>query len=171
MLRSVKAVMKMLTKALMLCLLISLIKSGDASLLDWIWGGADENAAHTQKIGDIPIVKVPFEITTEDEKFLEEAKNYTSMKLSDLDDCQHLVGNGEYIKFVIVITDIMAIFIRLKQYDFLQVVIKIRNSCSDLTEEELAKMSVDLLNCQSALEGRHFPCTSSMVSSQFKLTG
>jgi hypothetical protein len=117
--RSVKAVMKMLTKALMLCLLISLIRSGDASLLDWIWGGAEENAAPTQKIDDIPIVKVPFEITTEDEKFLEEAKNYMSKKLSDLDDCQH------------------------------RVVIKIRNTCSDLTEEELAKMSVDLLNCQS----------------------
>ncbi|PNF32494.1 hypothetical protein B7P43_G03867 [Cryptotermes secundus] len=45
----------------------------------------------------------------------------------------------------------------------LQVVMNIRNSCSDLTEEELAKMSVNLLNCQSAVEGRkHFPCTSSM---------
>jgi hypothetical protein len=54
----------------------------------------------------------------------------------------------------------------------LQVVMKIHNSCSDLTEEELAKMSVNLLNCQSAVEGRqHFPCTNSMVScSQFKLT-
>jgi hypothetical protein len=51
--------------------------------------------------------------------------------------------------------------------DSLQIVMKIRNSCSDLTEEELAKMSVNLLNCQSAVEGRQqFPCTNSMVSSK-----
>jgi uncharacterized protein YejL (UPF0352 family) len=47
----------------------------------------------------------------------------------------------------------------------LQVVMNIHKTCSDLTEEELAKMSVNLLNCQSAVEGRqHFPCTTRMVS-------
>lgn len=58
----------------------------------------------------------------------------------------------------------------LKQFmESLQIVMKIRNSCSDMTEEELAKMSVNLLNCQSAVEGRkQFPCTKSMVS--FKLS-
>ncbi|KAJ9599165.1 hypothetical protein L9F63_010342 [Diploptera punctata] len=40
---------------------------------------------------------------------------------------------------------------------------QIRNSCADMTEEDLAKMSVNLLNCQSAVEGRQqFPCTKEM---------
>jgi hypothetical protein len=85
--RSVHAVMKMFAKALMLYLFISLIRSGDASVLDWFWGGAGPNL----KTGDVPNVKVPFEITIEDEKFLQEARKYTSFKLSDLDDCQHRV--------------------------------------------------------------------------------
>jgi len=41
---------------------------------------------------------------------------------------------------------------------------QIHDSCSGMTEDELAKMSVNLLNCQSAAEGRkQFPCTSKMV--------
>jgi hypothetical protein len=77
--------MKMFAKALILYLFISLIRSGDASVLDWFWGGAGPN----RKTGDVPIVKVPFEITIEDEKFLQVARKYTSFKLSDLGDCQH----------------------------------------------------------------------------------
>jgi hypothetical protein len=118
----------MITKAFMLFLFILLLISGDASILDWFWGGAQENAGPRIKIGDVPIAKVPFEINTEGEKFLQAAKKYTSLKLSDLDDCQH------------------------------RVVLNIHKTCSDLREEELAKMSVNLLNCQSAVEGRqHFP--------------
>ncbi|KAJ4426506.1 hypothetical protein ANN_27320, partial [Periplaneta americana] len=114
-------------------LLILEVPSADSSFLDWFWGGDRENVDMKPKIGDVPNVKVPFEVTTEDVKFLEEAKKYTSLKLSDLDSCQH------------------------------QIVMKIRNSCVDMTEEELAKLSVNLLNCQSAVEGRQqFPCTSSM---------
>ncbi|PNF16473.1 Protein brambleberry [Cryptotermes secundus] len=87
------------------------------------------------RLGYLAIVEVPFEISTEDERFLQEAKKYeyTSLKMSDLDDCQH------------------------------RVVVNIHKRCSDLTEEELAKMSVNLLNCQSAVEGtQHFPCTTRM---------
>ncbi|XP_069690201.1 protein brambleberry-like [Periplaneta americana] len=114
-------------------LLILEVPIADSSFLDWFWGGDRENVDMKPKIGDVPNVKVPFEVTTEDVKFLEEAKKYTSLKLSDLDSCQH------------------------------QIVMKIRNSCVDMTEEELAKLSVNLLNCQSAVEGRQqFPCTSSM---------
>ena len=46
----------------------------------------------------------------------------------------------------------------------LQVIHALRKSCSEMSEEELAKMSVQLLNCQSEAEGRKvFPCTSDMV--------
>jgi hypothetical protein len=107
--------MNMSTIASMFLLVILLIGSGNAWLVDWIWGGSNENAVPTPKIGDIPIVKVPFEITTEDEEFLREAKNYTSLKLADLDDCQHHVSN-EFVKFINAITDIMTIFMKLKQY-------------------------------------------------------
>jgi len=48
------------------------------------------------------------------------------------------------------------------------VVLKIKTSCSSMTEEELAKMAVNLLNCQSAVDGRKiFPCAETMVSLLF----
>jgi hypothetical protein len=109
----------MITKGLVLCLCLLLVRSGDASVLDWFWGGARENADPRLKTGDVPIVKVPFEISIEDEKFLQEARKYTSLKLSDLDDCQHRVSKkNSLLRFVKVVTDIMAISIRLKQYEF-----------------------------------------------------
>jgi hypothetical protein len=92
--RSKHSEMNRSSKALVLCLLILLIGSGDASVLDWIWGGSQENAGPRPKIGDVAMVKVPFEVTYEDEKFLQEAKKYTSLKLSDLDDCQHRVSKN-----------------------------------------------------------------------------
>jgi hypothetical protein len=71
-----------------------LVRAADASVLDWVWGSSEENANPKPKIGDVPVVKVPYEVTTEDEKFLQEAKKYTSLKLSDLDACQHHVSKG-----------------------------------------------------------------------------
>nr|CAD7404692.1 unnamed protein product [Timema poppensis] len=41
--------------------------------------------------------------------------------------------------------------------------LKLLSSCSLMSEEEISKMSVNLLNCQSAIEGRQqFPCTDDM---------
>lgn len=46
-----------------------------------------------------------------------------------------------------------------------KVILHIKTSCSSMTEEELAKMSVNLLNCQSEVDGRKvFICTDDMVS-------
>lgn len=104
----------MSTKALIIYLFILLVGSGNASVIDWIWGGHHENAAPKPTIGGLPIVKIPFEITADDEKFLREAKNYTSLKLAHLDDCQHHVSN-EFIKFINVISNNVENFIRLKQ--------------------------------------------------------
>ncbi|GLG94206.1 Uncharacterized protein GBIM_01465 [Gryllus bimaculatus] len=107
----------------------------------WIWGvnwlwkstaSKNENRV-IEYIGDVPVPNVPYEAKTDDEKFLEAAKKYTDLQLSELDTCQH------------------------------KIVLKIRTSCSEMTEEELAKMSVNLLNCQAAVEGREqFPCTDEM---------
>jgi hypothetical protein len=80
------------SKIWVLYLFILLIRSGDTSLLDWVWSGSQDDTSTKLKIGDVPVVKVPFEVTSEDEKFLQEAKKYTSLKLSDLDECQHHVS-------------------------------------------------------------------------------
>ena len=92
---------------------------------------------------------VPFEIEASEQKFLLEAKHVIEM--SELDYCLHEVSGITCMS--------INIFIRVKVVD------QLRESCSDMSEEELAKMSVKLLNCQSQTEGREiFPCTDEMVS-------
>lgn len=53
----------------------------------------------------------------------------------------------------------------LKFHDFVyQLILHLKQDCNDLSEEELSKLGVNLLNCQSYLEGRPvYPCSSSMV--------
>lgn len=47
----------------------------------------------------------------------------------------------------------------------LQVVSRLRQSCGEMSEEDLGKLSVELLNCQSAAEAREtFTCTQDMVN-------
>ncbi|KAH6933894.1 hypothetical protein HPB50_018675 [Hyalomma asiaticum] len=49
------------------------------------------------------------------------------------------------------------------QLSTLDVLLGLTSSCSQLNEEDLGKLSVRLLNCQSAVEGRPtFPCTDEM---------
>nr|CAD7440868.1 unnamed protein product [Timema bartmani] len=120
--------------ALLLYLSTTSLKIADASLLDWFWSS---NTSNSQQTLDRPttLKKVPYELMTTDEKFLEDAKKFLDVKLSDLDVCQH------------------------------KVVLKLRSSCITMSEEEVAKMSVKLLNCQSATEGRQqFPCTDDMTA-------
>ncbi|XP_054841918.1 protein brambleberry-like [Eublepharis macularius] len=45
-----------------------------------------------------------------------------------------------------------------------EVISQLQSSCADLSEEELAKLSVSLFNCQASIEGRRtFLCTSGMT--------
>ncbi|XP_064459525.1 protein brambleberry-like [Ornithodoros turicata] len=45
-----------------------------------------------------------------------------------------------------------------------RIFLSLKGSCSSMTEEEMGKLSVRLLNCQSAVEGRPtFPCTDEMT--------
>ncbi|XP_008554835.1 protein brambleberry isoform X3 [Microplitis demolitor] len=108
-----------------------------SSLLSWFWDKPSDNTNVLVTDG-IPLVAIPYEAMTEDEKFLQEAAKITDIQLSSpLETCQH------------------------------KVVMKIRTSCSGMTEEELAKLSVNLLNCQSSVEGRKiFPCTEEMSLKQ-----
>lgn len=76
---------------------------------------------------------MPYEIATNDEKFLQEATRLIDTKLSELDICHH------------------------------RVILKLRNACNDLNAEQLGKLAVMLLNCQSSTEGRIlFECTDDM---------
>lgn len=104
------------------------------SLINWLWS-EPKKEANVLVADGIPLISIPYEAMTDDEKFLQEAAKITDIQISSpLETCQH------------------------------KVVMKIRTSCSAMTEEELAKLSVNLLNCQSAVEGRKiFPCTESMV--------
>lgn len=106
-----------------------------SSLLEWMgvssWSSSNEKEV-TVRDG-VPLLKVPFEEATAEDKFLREAEKLVGLKTSELDTCQH------------------------------KVVMKIQSSCASISEEELAKLSVNLLNCQSAVEGRQqFPCTEKM---------
>jgi hypothetical protein len=90
----------MSTKALLFYLFFLLIGSGNAGFVDWIWGGSHENAAPEPDVVGLHYVKIPFEITTEDDSFLREATNYTSLKLADLDECQHHVSNKSSLYYL-----------------------------------------------------------------------
>ncbi|CAH1394692.1 unnamed protein product [Nezara viridula] len=80
-----------------------------------------------------PLLEIPFEELGPEDKFLVEASKITGLNLSQLDVCQH------------------------------KIVMKIKASCGTLSDEEIAKLSVNLLNCQADVEGRKtFPCTEEM---------
>lgn len=82
---------------------------------------------------DVDAPIIPYEIANNDEKFLQEASKLIGVNLSELDLCHH------------------------------RVVLKLRNSCHELNAEQLGKLAVMLLNCQSNSEGRVlFECTENM---------
>ena len=119
------------------CLLIFVTESpvqiNAESILNWFWSKSETPALITD---EAPLISIPYELLTEDEKFLKEAaKLVTDIQIaSPLEVCQH------------------------------KVVLQIKTSCSSMSEEQLAKLSVNLLNCQSTTEGRKvFPCTDNMV--------
>uniref|UniRef100_A0A4Y0BPT1 Protein brambleberry n=1 Tax=Anopheles funestus TaxID=62324 RepID=A0A4Y0BPT1_ANOFN len=80
---------------------------------------------------------VPYELTDGEESFIREASKWIGMNLSKLDMCHH------------------------------RIILKLKKSCHELNAEQMGKLSVWLLNCQSDSEGRPvFPCTDEMSLSQ-----
>ncbi|OXU28535.1 hypothetical protein TSAR_008980 [Trichomalopsis sarcophagae] len=126
-----------MARLFIILLTLTSIQVNAESVLSWLWGSKDESNV---VISDgVPLINIPYEMLTEDEKFLKEAaKLVTDIQISSpLEICQH------------------------------KVVMKIKTSCSSMTEEQLAKLSVNLLNCQSATEGRKvFPCDVDMTIKQ-----
>ncbi|XP_065080125.1 protein brambleberry-like [Ochlerotatus camptorhynchus] len=77
---------------------------------------------------------VPYELSESDESFLREASNWIGANLSKLDLCHH------------------------------RVILKLKNSCERLNAEQIGKLAVMLLNCQSDSEGRKvYHCTEQMT--------
>uniref|UniRef100_A0A1B6MTJ5 Protein brambleberry n=1 Tax=Graphocephala atropunctata TaxID=36148 RepID=A0A1B6MTJ5_9HEMI len=82
---------------------------------------------------DISLISVPFEEMSVEDQFILEAERFSSVSPSGLDTCEH------------------------------RVVLKIQTSCKDMNEEELAKLSIKLLNCQLEVSGRtQIACTDEM---------
>ncbi|KAJ8687987.1 hypothetical protein QAD02_023782 [Eretmocerus hayati] len=123
---------------LMIYLILNPVHVDAQSMLGWFWSKQEESSSVIISDG-VPLLDIPYETLTEDEKFLKEAaKLVTDIQVSSpLEMCQH------------------------------KVVLKIKTSCGSMTEEQLAKMSVNLLNCQSQTEGRKvFPCSENMTIKQ-----
>ncbi|XP_047354506.1 protein brambleberry-like isoform X1 [Vespa velutina] len=118
-------------------LTLILNQANSVRLFNWLWGTHTDDTNVLVADG-VPLISIPYEAMTEDEKFLQEAAKFTDIQVSSpLETCQH------------------------------KVIMKIRTSCYDMTEEQLAKLSVNLLNCQSAVEGRKmFPCREEMSLKQ-----
>ncbi|XP_065336993.1 protein brambleberry-like isoform X1 [Cloeon dipterum] len=111
------------------------------SIADWIWKQKDDLAAsYLAMINSghinhekIELPEVPFETSSKDERFLQEAQYFGLSLSSPLEKCQQ------------------------------SIVFKLKSSCSSLTEEQLGLFSVELLNCQLKYEGRYeFQCTEPM---------
>jgi len=132
-----------------------IIDKSEANLVAWLLGrdsspfiplSSDNNfdllMSQTETVEEEPVnpdnllvevSKIPFELSAADEKFIADAQKYTDLKLSELDVCQH------------------------------KLVLQLKQDCNDLTEDDLSKLGVNLLNCQSKQEGRPvYPCLSSM---------
>ncbi|ENN76300.1 protein brambleberry [Dendroctonus ponderosae] len=80
---------------------------------------------------------IPYEVSSVDEKFISKAVELTGVPNSELDSCQQ------------------------------RVVLRLKTDCNKMNDEELAKMAVHLLNCQSFVEGRKiFTCMEEMSIKQ-----
>ncbi|XP_053695288.1 protein brambleberry-like [Sabethes cyaneus] len=77
---------------------------------------------------------IPYELSEGDETFMREASKWIGTNLSKLDLCHH------------------------------RVIMKLKKSCHELNAEQLGKLAVMLLNCQSDSEGRRvYYCTEQMT--------
>ncbi|XP_066251045.1 protein brambleberry-like [Euwallacea similis] len=109
-----------------------------ANLQDYIKGIASyfspsNSGKQDELYGSEYTQNIPYEVSTLDEKFISEAVKLTGVAISELDSCQQ------------------------------RVVLKLRSDCNKMNDEQLAKMAVQLLNCQSYVEGRKtYPCNEEM---------
>ncbi|CAG0916188.1 unnamed protein product [Notodromas monacha] len=108
----------------------------------WVFGEESEDApwARVDEHRDSSSTALDFTKITapfeiqREDPFLNEVEKYTGLKMSELDRCQH------------------------------QIIYDLKTTCTRMSEEEIAKMGVQLLNCQSRVEGRkEYPCYEEMT--------
>lgn len=76
---------------LLLMFLIS--SSSSLSMYEWLGWSSDSAQSSAVQVKDgVPLIPVPFEELSLEEKFLQEAQKYSSVQLSQLDSCQHKVS-------------------------------------------------------------------------------
>lgn len=93
-----------------------------------------------------------------EKKFLDEAKQL--LRISPLQKCQHNVSQK---KTLLILPPTTSFYFYLYLF-FSQVMMLLNDTCHDMDDEEHAKLSVRLMNCQSEAEGRPtFKCTQKMV--------
>ncbi len=81
--------------AVVLYLLVIVIQEATAGVFSWLWNtGKGENSGPEEMVTvPPPRGKVPFEMTTSDDKFLAEA--HFTKELSPLDLCHHMVSTTQ----------------------------------------------------------------------------
>ncbi|XP_063223899.1 protein brambleberry-like [Bacillus rossius redtenbacheri] len=120
--------------------LLCLSGTGNA-FLNWIWGSrpAEKIADNSNNKQDFGLKYdapkvVQYEGKAEDKKFAEDAKKYSLSSQSEFDTC------------------------------YREVIVKIKTTCLTASEDDLSKLSVNLLNCHSEQGGKDiFPCTEQMT--------
>lgn len=142
---------------LVLAVLCTLLATGNCW---WPFGDTTEEEGEVAKEsggGVETSAPVPFEMTTAEKRFLAEAQQY--LDLPPLERCQYQVRRGLANKgdsFLVC---------KLRSRSPSQVIARLRQSCGEMGEETMGKLSVALLNCQSEAEHRPtFACTEDMVS-------
>ncbi|XP_050309369.1 protein brambleberry-like [Anthonomus grandis grandis] len=119
-------------------LLLLIFNPAESALQDYINGitsylGFNRENDSTEVHSVEYMQQIPYEVSALDEKFIQEAVKLTGVAISELDSCQH------------------------------RVVLKLKSDCNKMNDEQLAKMAVHLLNCQSHVEGRKvYPCSDEM---------
>jgi len=79
---------------------------------------------------------IQFELPVEDTEFLKEGLQLINAPSSDLDVCSH------------------------------RVILSLKKNCNQMSQSEINKMAIMLLNCQLQIEGRQtYPCKPEMVRS------
>jgi len=65
--------------------------TSSASIFEWIGLGPSKPIEETAVSDGVPLMKVPYEEASPEEKFLQEAEKFISLHKSELDSCQHKV--------------------------------------------------------------------------------
>lgn len=119
-------------------ILVCLPTSTNAGIFDYFLPNRGATNQHASNALENVLPAVPYELAANDEQFIREGAKLIGIgQLSGLDMCHQ------------------------------RVVLTLQKSCADMNAEQMGKLAVMLLNCQSDTEARPlFPCTDAMSLQQ-----